>query len=168
MADRIAIDAQVVRSRIEALKAAYPEIEEDAELLADSIEGMTDFDRVLDRVVDAFLDTVSMKTSIAERASALKERGDRFDRKADAYRSLAHGLMEVAGKTLHVLPQATLSIRKGLTSVAVDDEQIVPQGFCRIERVPIKAEIKKALEAGSEVPGARLVTGAPSLSVRTK
>ena len=168
MRDRLPIDTELVRSRIEALKAAYPELEEDAELLAGMIEGSTEFDAVLDRVVDAFLDTVSMKTSVAERMSALKERGERFDRKADAYRALAHQLMQTADKTSHVLPQATLSIRKGLNSVMVDDATALPQGFVRIERIPAKAEIKKALEAGQDVPGARLTTGDPSLSIRTK
>jgi hypothetical protein len=34
--------------------------------------------------------------------------------------------------------------------------------------VPNNAAIKAALEAGEDIPGARLVTGEPSLTVRVK
>lgn len=51
-----------------------------------------------------------------------------------------------------------LSFRKS-ESVAVADENLIPDEFIKTEIVknPMKAEIKKALKAGKEVPGAGLV-----------
>jgi hypothetical protein len=168
MHDRVKIDAELVRSRIEALKVTYPDLVEDAELLASTVEGETDFHAVLDRVLDAFLDTVSMKASIADRMSALKERGERFDRKAEALKGLAHGMMEAAEQRKIILPQATLSIMAGRKRVVVDDVDALPQGFVKVERVPLKTELAAALNVEESVPGAHLEIGPPTLSIRTK
>jgi uncharacterized protein YdcH (DUF465 family) len=168
MHDRVKIDAELVRSRIEALKVSYPDLVEDAELLASTVEGETDFHRVLDRVLDAFLDTVSMKASIADRMASLKERGERFDRKAEALKGLAHGMMEAAEQRKIILPQATLSIMAGRKRVVVDDVDALPQGMFRTERVALKDEIASSLHAEGAVPGAHLEIGPPTLSIRTK
>lgn len=168
ISNRVTVAAEVVRQRIEALKAVFPELCDDADLLADTVAGETDFDTVIDRILDAFLDAVSMKESVAQRMSALKERGERFDRKCDALKGLAYELMQTSGQRIITLPQATLSIRAGSRSVVVDEVADLPQGFVKFDPLPLKAEIKKALEAGQDVPGARLVTGDETLSIRTK
>ncbi len=55
MNDRIILDAAMVARQIENLKAVYPELAEDDELLASAIEGETDLYAILERVTDAFL-----------------------------------------------------------------------------------------------------------------
>jgi hypothetical protein len=47
----------------------------------------------------------------------------------------------------------------------VDD---LPQGFFKVIRQPDKATIRVALDAKQEVPGAALILGSPSLSIRNK
>jgi hypothetical protein len=59
-------------------------------------------------------------------------------------------------------------MRRGVNSVVIEDERQLPQGYFRTERVALKPEIKKALEAGEAIPGARLERGPDGLSVRTK
>ena len=164
--DRVVIEASVVRTRIDALKHTFPELEEDAELLASAVEGETDFEAVLEKIVDHFLDAASMKEAIAIRASALRERGERYDRRADAMKALAKELMDAAGQPIVRLPTATLSIREGVNSVNVIDERQLPQGM--FTRVPNKSAIKSAILAGDPIPGAELVKGEPGLSIRTK
>lgn len=168
MADRIAIDAAFVAAHIEHLKILYPELAEDAELLASTVEGETDFERVMDRVVDRFLDAMTMKAATAERVDDLVARSARFSRTAEAMRTLAFNMMNAANQPTIRLPVATLSVRAGSTSVVVDDVAELPQGFTKTETTPKKAEIKAALSAGETVPGAHLETGAASLSIRTK
>lgn len=169
MADRrITVDAAFFMAHIDRLKTAFPELTEDAELLASTIEGETDFERVLDRVIEAFLDAMAMKAATAERVDDLSARGARFGQKAEAMRSLAFGMMKAADQTSIRLPVATLSVRTGVASVVVDDIAELPQGFTKTETIAKKAEIKAALAAGETIPGAHLETGAASLSIRTK
>jgi hypothetical protein len=168
MSDRIALDVRVVTGQIERLRMQYPELAEDLELLTDTVEGETDFHKVIEQVTDEYLDAVSMKGAIADRIDGLRQRSDRFDRKADALKGMALNLMEAAGQPKVTLPVATLSIRKGVNSVVVEDLDAIPQGYRRTEVVPLKTEIKKALEAGEAIPGARLEHGPEGLSVRTK
>lgn len=164
----ILYDAAYVKSQINALKVAFPELEDDYELLESAIDGETDFERVVEVIAEEYLEALSMKGAIADRMESLKERSDRFGKKADTIRSLAFDLMQAADRPKVELPIATLSIRKGVSSVVVDDVDALPQGFTRTEVVPLKTELKKALEAGEAIPGARLEIGPQGLSVRTK
>lgn len=168
MLNKIIYDAAYVKQQINALKVAFPELESDYELLENAIDGETNFDRVIEVITDEFLEALSMKGAIADRIESLKERSERYSRKAETIRSLAFDLMQAADRPKVELPVATLSIRKGVNSVIVEDERQLPQGYFRIERVPLKPEIKKALEAGEAIPGARLERGPDGLSVRTK
>lgn len=164
----LAYDAAYVKAQINSLKVAFPELVDDYELLESAIDGETNFDRVVETITDHFLEALSMRGAIADRVDALQERGKRYGRKAESLRSLALDLMQSANRPKVEFPVATLSIRKGMTSVIVDDADDLPQGYFRTERVALKQEIKKALEKGEYVPGARLVTGEPGLAVRTK
>ena len=168
MADPLVLDATFVRQKIDRLKADYPELLEDAELLESTIEGETDFERVIERITDAFLDAVSMKEAVASRSAALKERGDRYDRKADAMKALALILLASTGQRSIRLPQATLTIAQGRSRTIIEDEDALPQGYVKFERVPIKADIAAALAAGDQIPGARLEAAPDYLTVRTK
>lgn len=168
MGDYLAIDAANVRAQIERLKVSYPELTEDAELLASAVEGETDFERVMGRVTECFLDAIEFKEAIAGRLTDLKARSDRYDRKAEAIKALAFGLMSAAGQRTIRLPEATLSIAMGRKRLVIDDDGQLPQGFIRLERVPLKTEIAAALNVGEHVPGAHLEAPEQHLSIRTK
>jgi hypothetical protein len=63
----------------------------------------------------------------------------------------------------HALPgvkyetaMCSIGWRKSQETV-IDDMALVPQEYCRIKIEPTKSEIKKAILAGGEVPGARVV-----------
>ncbi len=166
MGDRLRIDADFATAQIGALIAAYPELQDDEQLLRDALEGETDFDRVMPKLLNQFLDRVAMKEATASQLSDLRERASRFDRNADALKLLMFRLLNAAGLSKLELPVATLSVRDGSQSVSVIDEQMLPQGF--FTRTPDKTAIKKAILAGEGPPGAELVRGEPSLSIRTK
>jgi hypothetical protein len=166
--DPVVLDAGAVAAQIERLKVAYPDMLADAELLAGMVEGETDFDRILDRIVDRILDADAMCVAVEQRLSNLRERRDRFKRRADAYRSVAVGLMKAAGKDKHQLPEASLSIPKR-TRVVVYDVAALPQGTFALERVPAAdAALRAMIEADGEIPGVRIETLPETLTVRTK
>lgn len=168
MLNRILYDAAFVKAQINSLKVAFPELLDDYEVLESAIDGETDFERVMEAVTDQYLDALSMKGAIADRMESLRERSDRYGKKAETIRSLAFDLMQAAERPKVELPVATLSIRKGVNSVVIEDLEAIPQGYRRVEVVPLKTEIKKALEKGDDIPGARLQTGPDGLSVKTK
>lgn len=162
------VDAEHVKAQIADLLTAYPELAEDDQLLIDTLEGSTDLFSILSRLVAERADAESMVAAIKERVSDLTARKARFERRSEAMKKLAKSLMDAAGQTKLTLPEATLSIAKGREKIVVDDLEALVQGFYRTERVADKDAIKAALEAGSEVPGARLVLSDSILTVRTK
>jgi len=161
-------DAQIVRKQIEALKAIYPEITEDADLLADTLEGETNLDRILAKLVDFVRDAESMKEATKARQSEIGERAKRFEQQGKSGRKIILQLMEAAQQEKITLPEATLSITKQRVSVDVTDLDALPQGFFKTERKALTAEIKTALESGNAIPGAQLVMGECGLTVRVK
>lgn len=159
--------ADAVQSQILALKSKYPDLADDADLLADTIEGVTDFDRVMDLLAQSAIEARALSDGLATVIVTFKSRQQRYDRKAAAMRNIALALMQAAEQSNVVTPSATLTLRNPATSVVVDDVNALPQGFTETTVSPRKAEIKKALEAGEDVPGAHLETGDDSISIRT-
>jgi hypothetical protein len=161
-------DAQNVRTHILALIAAYPELEEDATLMADMVAGETDLERVLEKLLNERREAETMATAIKEREGDLSERRKRHERKADGVKKIMLQLMEAAQQDKVTLPEATLSIGKARESVEIIDAEALPQGFYRSERKPLSKEIMEAFKEGQPVPGAQLRLGSPSLTVRTR
>lgn len=161
-------DAEIVRKQIEALKAIYPEITEDADLLADTLEGETDLDRVLSKLVDFVRDAETMAGAVKARKDEIAERQKRYERQSESGRKIIQQLMEAAQTGKVTLPEATLSILSPREKVNVLNVEELPQGFFRVERKPLSKEILAALKAGENIPGAELVTGDSSLMVRAK
>lgn len=161
-------DAQIVRKQILALVALNPELEEDATLLADMVEGETDLNRILEKLVSERRDAETLSSAIKEREGDLYERRKRMERKADGVKKIMLQLMEAAQQDKITLPEATLSITKPRTSVEIIDIDALPQGFFRTERKALSSEIKAALEGGERIPGAQLALGNAGLTIRTK
>lgn len=168
MSSYIFRDADAVKAEINRLLTDYPEIAEDTQLLADSIEGETSLHKILDRALSARQEAVSMVYGIKEREADLEERRKRYEQQAEAYKTLMLSLMQYASQDKVTLTEATLSITKPRSSVVVDDENELSQGFYKNIRVADKSAIKSAIDKGEMVHGASLKMGPVGLSVRTK
>lgn len=162
------MNATFLRAEIARLIDEYPELAEDEMLRADMIEAETDLHAVIEKCLDQRQEAEAMVTAIKERATDLAERKARFQRKSDAMKALIQSIMEAADLQKLALPEATLSILSGRVSVNVLDADALPQGYFQIERKPDKKAIKEALEAGNAIPGAELVMGEDSLSIRSR
>lgn len=168
MADYLTMDARKLAGEIQHMLAAYPELAEDDELRLDTLEGETDFNRIMSRLVRVRNEKLAEADGLSAYIGDLSERKARQTRSADGVKSLMLSLMSVADLPKLVLPEATISITKPRTSVEVLDVEALPQGTFAIVRQPDKAAIKAMIEAGDEVPGAALKTSEPGLTVRTK
>lgn len=147
---------------------AYPELAEDESLRADILDAETDFHKLIDALVKRKLDAREMAAGAKARKQEVGARQSRFERQEAGFDTLIKSLMQFADMQKVVLPEATVSITKPRTKVNVLDVNELPQGFYVVERKPKSAEIKAALEAGEQVPGAELVLGEDGLMVRTK
>lgn len=95
-------------------------------------------------------------------AKALVERAARAEAAADCVdegtRALVEAHAEATGQERMPLPDGGWAkVQRRISQVVViDDEAQLPASAWRVKREPAKPEIKAALEAGREVPGAHL------------
>jgi len=161
-------DAETVKTAIRALFAKFPELEGDDDFRVDVLEGETDLHHIVAKAVTERAEVATMAEAIKARETDLAARRGRYEQKADAYRSLIRDLMQTAMVDKITLVEATISTVKARTSVDVMDVDALPQGYFRVERKADKTAIKTALEQGEAIPGAALVTGEPSITIRVK
>lgn len=163
----IRISIADVQRQVAELLAACPELLDDDDLRADTLEGETDLYELLARLTAVTLNAKAQEAAIKARVEALTQRRDAARNRQDRLRSLIQHLMGEAGLRKVTLPEATLSIGKVAPSVIITDEDQIPAGFVKVETRIDKAAIKAALKDGLEVAGACLSNGGESLTVRT-
>lgn len=164
----LAIDTANVKASIARLKAAFPELADDAELALDTYEGETDLYRVLSRIVRQRQEKLAMLDGLKAYIGDLSERKARSERSADALKALAQDLMDAADQDKITLPEATLFTTQPRESVNVTDVEALPQGFFDTRRIADKTALKAALMAGETIPGAELQLGLAGLTIRVK
>lgn len=164
----LAVDAAYTAKAIDNLLAAYPELADDADLRADTIEGETDLQGLVSRLVRKRQEVNAEINGLADYIGALTERKSRKSRAAEFYTNLIRDLMGHAGLPKMALPEATVSLTAPRRSVEIEDAGALPQGYVIMTPTPNRAAVKSALEAGDNIPGARLVVGEPGLTIRVK
>lgn len=162
------LDPDVIRRDIEALIASCPEMEDDEQLRHDMIEGSTEAFDLLSTIVRRIGATKALASGTADYAKELAERKARFERRVEAYRSLAIKLLRHAKLPKAELSEGTISVRDGALKLFISNEDAIPDALCKFTPSPDKAAIKEALEAGADVDWAALVPGDPVLTIRTK
>lgn len=130
------------------------------------VEGSTDLHGLLSRIAAAALDAKAMEAAIKSRIDELNARKDAAKRRQEAFRALAHRLMDSAAQKKAVLPEATLSIKAVPAGVVITDEEQIEARFIRTKTEVNKAAIKEALTAGETVAGACLGNSTTTLTIR--
>lgn len=166
----VSLSIDEVSAQIAGLLAAYPDLADDEDLRRDMLEGSTDIDAVLTRLVDEVEEIEALVAALAEVITTKRERKARLERKAEFWRALILKLMERADLAKFPLATATLSVRKTPARVVITDEVALPARFLRVRTVTEldKAALAEALKAGEDVPSAHLGNGGTSLTIRTK
>ncbi|MBB2819026.1 UNVERIFIED_ORG: seryl-tRNA synthetase [Rhizobium esperanzae] len=162
----LAVDVADLEAAFADMLAAFPELAEDAELRADTIEGQTNAYEVLGKLLAQEREANSMVAAIKKRADELDARKKRQERRQAAMRALMLRLLKAAGLPKVPLTEATISITKGRDSVEITDEAAVPARFLKVVKTPDKTAIGEALKAGKKVKGAQIKTGDDVISVR--
>ena len=164
----IPINAQSLIAEIAALKHAFPELEDDADLLATTLEGETNLHDVLAACVDREREAKAMAGAVKERISDLSARKARYERQQDAWRDLIQKLMDHAGQAKITLPEATLSISHRKPSPIIVNEALLPEECCDLVRVPNKATIKVWCGNDNIPDGVTMSNGSSSVTIRVR
>ena len=155
-----------VRIQINDIKLSYPELTEDADMLADVLEGQTDLFEVLRLLVNQDQEARLLAEAVQDSIDAMVSRKQRFKRRSEALRGMMQNLMDDAGQRKLELPEATLSVRNVPGKVIIISEDELPDGCVRIKREPDKTAIKERITSEGGCPGATMSNGSETISVR--
>jgi hypothetical protein len=165
---RITIGVRFVeqaRRDLTALLAAYPDLEQDDVLRLDMIEGETNALELIDLLIAAEREALSLEEAVRILQERLAIRQARFANRRGALRKYLMQLMEAAGLKKVERPAATVSIAAGRQKVVITNEDDLPTYCVRITREPDKTIIKDLLSGGHEINGAILSNAEPVLRI---
>src|ERR1700690_2479980 len=159
-----AIHYRTIRDRIQAQD---PQIDE--QTLADTVEGLTDVHEIVAAIIRAALSDEALVLGLKCRISDMQGRLDRLQDRATKRRQIAKDVMvELNLKKLNA-PDFTASIREGLPSLIVLNEDAVPKTYWDPGEPRLRRQILASdLKGGAEVAGATLSNPEPVLSVRVR
>ena len=155
----------MLKRTIELLFERYPELKEDEELKADMLEGATDFNETMEKLLRRTQDNIYLSKACQEAERDINDRRKRFDKRIEFGRELMKRLMEAADVRKLEFPTATLSLMNTAPQVVVLNEYEIPDDFMRIKKEPNKILLKEVLEK-MDVPGVTLSNGGVSLVIR--
>lgn len=140
----------------------------DPDTFWDTLDGETDVLDIADHIIRKMQEDAALAAASKAQADDLAKRAKRIGERANAHKAALLTLLDASGQKKLERPAATVSRRKGSLSVAITDEREVPSQLMAIKTTaaPDKTAIKKQIEAGVDVPGAALVRGNDSVTVR--
>lgn len=154
------------RRQHQALLAAHPELADDPDTLADTLEGITSANDVVRSLLRGAEVDWEFVVALKKLITVYSNRAHDLERRHRRRREAAQSIMEAAGITKVTAPEFTASLRALPPRVDIYDHQAIPVQFYDTTPVLNKDRVRAAVEAGQEVPGARKTNGGVSLAVR--
>ncbi|MDB5408573.1 MAG: hypothetical protein JWL84_3485 [Rhodospirillales bacterium] len=140
----------------------------DDERLRITLESIGDLHAAIACVVRSYLEDLTLVAALGIRLDEMQSRLARLEARADEKRVLVTSVMEQAEIKKLTEPDFTLTMRRTLPPLIVTDESAVPAAFW-IVQAPIldTPGLTSALRCGQAIPGAKLGSGHPVISVRS-
>jgi len=138
----------------------------DEQTFMDTLDGETDAADIADALLAGMQDDDALAEAIKAQADALAARAKRIAARAAAQKRTLLAVLDATGLRKMERPRGTISRRAGGVSLVITDEAAIPSQLTRTRVEPDKAAIKAQLQAGEDVPGAALVRGDDTISVR--
>jgi hypothetical protein len=159
--------AAAYRAIRDRLKAEDPQLDE--QTLADTVEGLTDVHEILAAIVRAALTDEAMVLGLKRRLGDMQDRMQRLEERASKRRTIAKDVMvDLEIKKLNA-PDFSASIREGIPSLLVLNEDAVPSIYWQPGEPRLRRQIlAQELKGGAEIEGVALSDPEPVLSVRTR
>jgi len=162
------LSADEVKAQIQRLLADWPELREDDEALALSLESETDAIEFCTRLVRKIGETKAYSEGTANYIAELRARQETLDLRIERLRGILMSVMQTAGMAKLPLPIASLSVSYR-QHVVIADRDLIPEYYRREPPwEPNKILIGASLKAGDVVPGCEMSNPEPSLTIRVK
>ena len=143
-------------------------LEEDEPALLNTLSGECELEDAIAMVLRAAQRADADADAVSAIMDANWQRKARHEARSERLRaSVAQAMSEAGLKTVRA-PDMTISLRSVKAKLIIDDESALPAHHVIETRStkPNKDAIRDALEAGEDVPGARLTNGSVTVSVR--
>ena len=154
-----------LRAKLAGLLAEHPELADDETLRADTLEGATDLNWIVSRLIVTRREDEATEAAMRELAKVYLARAAAAERRADAKTRLLHSLMDAAHLTKIKVVEGTATIVPGRPKVTITDETELPEWAWKANPTPDKEIIRQFLDDGLPCPGAVLSNGAPHLRI---
>ena len=165
--DQLSFAATTYRALRDRIRAQDPQIDE--QTLADTVEGLTDVHEILQAVIRAALSDEALVLGLKCRVADMEGRLERLRDRAAKRRQIARDVMVQLGLKKLNAPDFTASIREGMPSLMVINEDAVPSIYWQPSEPRLKRqELAQELKQGAEIAGVALSDPEPVLSVRTR
>jgi len=163
------LNPDIIRQQITNLGMQFPQLIEDADAWALSIESETSAFDLLRQIERRRQEAANMAGALASNIAEIEIRQARFVEREKAMRVLAFKIMSAADLRKAEFAEATYSIRNGQQKLIGDtDAEQLPVALQRRKVEANREAIKEALKAGQTVTGFELSNAEPQLSIRTK
>lgn len=159
----LASDMQKLQQLLETSDDITPE------MIADTMEGIEM--ALADKLDAAYIHVRNLDgqaKTCDEEAKRLADRKKSFENRAKSIKQYVLDCLLTAGLDKLKTTTNTFTARKGVASVIIDNEAILPDEMVTVQTLvaPDKKTIKEAIENGVDIPGAHIEIGARSLQVR--
>lgn len=167
MADGAGLDREM--QALAALKEALAaECANDPEFVLSLAEGETDLIETIDALLAADALDDEMIDGADRAIKAIGYRKERFEGRKEVRRGLLERALLMLDQKKLERPAATLSLANRAPKAEIADESQIPARFFKSKPTLDRKAVKDALDAGEDVPGARLSNGTVSLTIRRK
>ena len=165
--DQLTFTAATYRAIRDRIRAQDPQIDE--QTLADTVEGLTDLHEIVQAVIRAALADEALARGLKCRISDMQGRLDRLEDRASKRRQIAKDAMIELDLKKLAAPDFTASIREGIPSLMVINEDAVPSIYWQPSEPRLnRQELAYELKQGAEIAGVALSDPEPVLSVRVR
>jgi hypothetical protein len=162
------LDQNELKAQIAVLRSNLPEIDDDEQLLLDTLEGQTSFDEVIKTLLDYRRAGARMIPGINLERANLAIRKGRIEGRIEKIDRLLMELLQTAGLRKLVTDLITISVTRGQDRVEITDIEALPQGYVETIKQADKRAIMVSFKAGEAIPGAEIIQGNDSLRFQNK
>ncbi len=157
-----------ILSAIKANLAVHHEDLDDPDLMMILAEGQTDLLEVIDCILAVDMNDEALITGLKTQKDTLAVRLHRLEERRQSRRAVLEQTLLLLERKCLERPIATISLAQRAPALVVEEEAAIPTKFFDLKPFLNRRLTKEALEAGEEVPGARLSNGSLSLTVRRR
>jgi hypothetical protein len=140
---------------------------DDAELIANTIEGETNVHAAIESGLRRLLELDALMYGIDGLIANLKDRGERFEAQRDSIRTAISVAMDASGMKRFESALGTISVKAVPPKVMIVDEAAIPSRFWKPSDPKLdKKAILAAIKDKEDVPGAMLSNGSSTIQLK--